>query len=138
MAPSSSRSSSVSLLCHSYVEPVSGSKRFRWIWQGDASRVGGELYTSCVSALADGNSAERSSLLQVSISISGLVLVRNPHHCEPAYAKLDGQAVSIRMLSRHACQFKLIDQTLLLRDSLRPIERIRETSSSMAASRFRE
>ena len=36
------------------------------------------------------NSAERSSLLQVFVSISGLVLVRNPYHCEPAYAKLEG------------------------------------------------
>lgn len=35
-------------------------------------------------------SAERSSLLQVFVSISGLVLVRNPYHCEPAYAKLEG------------------------------------------------
>ncbi|KAK4689375.1 ubiquitin-conjugating enzyme E2 O, partial [Tremellales sp. Uapishka_1] len=32
----------------------------------------------------------KSSLLQVFVSISGLVLVRQPYHCEPAYAKLEG------------------------------------------------
>lgn len=31
-----------------------------------------------------------SSLLQVFVSISGLVLVRKPYHCEPAFAKLEG------------------------------------------------
>lgn len=39
---------------------------------------------------ADGLSASKSSLLQVFVSISGLVLVRNPYHCEPAFAKLEG------------------------------------------------
>ncbi|KAL7421053.1 hypothetical protein Q5752_003937 [Cryptotrichosporon argae] len=32
----------------------------------------------------------KSSLLQVFVSISGLVLVRSPYHCEPAFAKLEG------------------------------------------------
>ncbi|WVF65350.1 hypothetical protein IAT40_000076 [Kwoniella sp. CBS 6097] len=32
----------------------------------------------------------KSSLLQVFVSISGLVLVRHPYHCEPAFAKLEG------------------------------------------------
>ncbi|KIR52646.1 ubiquitin-conjugating enzyme E2 O [Cryptococcus gattii Ru294] len=32
----------------------------------------------------------KSSLLQVFVSISGLVLVRCPYHCEPAFAKLEG------------------------------------------------
>jgi ubiquitin-conjugating enzyme E2 O len=35
-------------------------------------------------------SAKNSSLLQVFVSISGLVLVRHPYHCEPAFAKLEG------------------------------------------------
>lgn len=33
---------------------------------------------------------QKSSLLQVFVSISGLVLVRSPYHCEPAFAKLEG------------------------------------------------
>lgn len=36
------------------------------------------------------SSPQKSSLLQVFVSISGLVLVRNPYHCEPAFAKLEG------------------------------------------------
>ena len=32
----------------------------------------------------------KSSLLQLFVSISGLVLVRSPYHCEPAFAKLEG------------------------------------------------
>lgn len=32
----------------------------------------------------------KSSLLQVFVSISGLVLVRHPYHCEPAFSKLEG------------------------------------------------
>lgn len=32
----------------------------------------------------------KSSLLQVFVSISGLVLVKNPYHCEPAFSKLEG------------------------------------------------
>lgn len=36
------------------------------------------------------NSPKNSSLLQVFVSISGLVLVRHPYHCEPAFAKLEG------------------------------------------------
>ena len=32
----------------------------------------------------------KSSLLQVLVSISGLVLVRTPYNCEPAFAKLEG------------------------------------------------
>ncbi|GMK56130.1 hypothetical protein CspeluHIS016_0211860 [Cutaneotrichosporon spelunceum] len=35
-------------------------------------------------------SPTKSSLLQVFVSISGLVLVRSPYHCEPAFAKLEG------------------------------------------------
>jgi hypothetical protein len=35
-------------------------------------------------------SPAKSSLLQVFVSISGLVLVRSPYHCEPAFAKLEG------------------------------------------------
>lgn len=34
--------------------------------------------------------ASKSSLLQVFVSISGLVLVRSPYHCEPAFSKLEG------------------------------------------------
>jgi len=36
------------------------------------------------------DSPAKSSLLQVFVSISGLVLVRSPYHCEPAFAKLEG------------------------------------------------
>lgn len=39
---------------------------------------------------AESWSAQRSSLLQVLVSISGLVLVKQPYHCEPAFAKLEG------------------------------------------------
>lgn len=35
-------------------------------------------------------SPTKSSLLQVFVSISGLVLVKNPYHCEPAFSKLEG------------------------------------------------
>ena len=35
-------------------------------------------------------SPKTSSLLQVFVSISGLVLTRSPYHCEPAFAKLEG------------------------------------------------
>ncbi|ORX39251.1 hypothetical protein BD324DRAFT_619003 [Kockovaella imperatae] len=41
-----------------------------------------------------------SSLLQVFVSISGLVLVRSPYHCEPAFAKLEGTREG-RVNSRH-------------------------------------
>ncbi|WVR08883.1 hypothetical protein IAU60_005942 [Kwoniella sp. DSM 27419] len=44
-------------------------------WSGDASESWNPV---------------RSSLLQVFVSISGLVLVRSPYHCEPAFAKLEG------------------------------------------------
>jgi len=36
------------------------------------------------------DSPAKSTLLQVFVSISGLVLVRSPYHCEPAFAKLEG------------------------------------------------
>jgi ubiquitin-conjugating enzyme E2 O len=36
------------------------------------------------------SSPTKSSLLQVFVSVSGLVLVRSPYHCEPAFAKLEG------------------------------------------------
>lgn len=39
---------------------------------------------------ADMASPAKSSLLQVFVSISGLVLVKSPYHCEPAFAKLEG------------------------------------------------
>ncbi|WVN87953.1 uncharacterized protein L203_103150 [Cryptococcus depauperatus CBS 7841] len=51
----------------------------------------------CLSILGtwSGDEAEswnpaKSSLLQVFVSISGLVLVKSPYHCEPAFAKLEG------------------------------------------------
>lgn len=45
--------------------------------------------TACSLCGTDGSPA-KSSLLQVFVSISGLVLVRSPYHCEPAFAKLEG------------------------------------------------
>ncbi|ORY33042.1 hypothetical protein BCR39DRAFT_463825 [Naematelia encephala] len=48
---------------------------------------------------------QKSSLLQVFVSISGLVLVRSPYHCEPAFAKLEGTkegAVNSRLYSEKA------------------------------------
>lgn len=49
-----------------------------------------EYTLSTLELVADGASAQTSSLLQVFVSISGLVLVRHPYHCEPAFAKLEG------------------------------------------------
>ncbi|RXK38456.1 hypothetical protein M231_04221 [Tremella mesenterica] len=50
-------------------------------------------------------SPSKSSLLQVFVSISGLVLVRHPYHCEPAFAKLEGTregALNSRLYSEKA------------------------------------
>ena len=62
-------------------------------WSGDASEswkcVALQL-TRHDSADSGISSPAKSSLLQVFVSISGLVLVRSPYHCEPAFAKLEG------------------------------------------------
>lgn len=59
-------------------------------WQGDASESWEYVLFSQLDTLTtDHTSPKRSSLLQVFVSISGLVLVRNPYLCEPAYAKLE-------------------------------------------------
>ena len=53
-------------------------------------RAGSETHQSSGCIQAHPASPTKSSLLQVFVSISGLVLVRHPYHCEPAFAKLEG------------------------------------------------
>ncbi|EGO05192.1 hypothetical protein SERLA73DRAFT_164742 [Serpula lacrymans var. lacrymans S7.3] len=71
-----------------------------WSWTNGNGRVNPNLYEEgkvCLSILGtwagDRNetwSAARSSLLQAFVSIQGLVLVKEPWFCEPAYEKLRG------------------------------------------------
>ncbi|QRW11976.1 ubiquitin-conjugating enzyme [Ceratobasidium sp. AG-Ba] len=71
-----------------------------WSWTNGNGRVNPNLYEEgkvCLSILGtwsgDKNeswSAARSSLLQALVSIQGLVLVKEPWFCEPAYDKLRG------------------------------------------------
>ncbi|THV05997.1 hypothetical protein K435DRAFT_744206 [Dendrothele bispora CBS 962.96] len=84
-------------------------------WTNGNGRVNPNLYEEgkvCLSILGtwagDKNetwSASRSSLLQAFISIQGLVLVKEPWYCEPAYDKLRGTkegAVNSRLYSEKA------------------------------------
>ncbi|KAK7468727.1 hypothetical protein VKT23_003230 [Stygiomarasmius scandens] len=84
-------------------------------WTNGNGRVNPNLYEEgkvCLSILGtwagDKNetwSASRSSLLQAFISIQGLVLVKEPWFCEPAYDKLRGTkegAVNSRLYSEKA------------------------------------
>ncbi|KAH9837167.1 uncharacterized protein C8Q71DRAFT_757052 [Rhodofomes roseus] len=71
-----------------------------WSWTNGNGRVNPNLYEEgkvCLSILgtwagdkSETWSAARSSLLQAFVSIQGLVLVKEPWFCEPAYEKLRG------------------------------------------------
>ncbi|KZT72795.1 hypothetical protein DAEQUDRAFT_722414 [Daedalea quercina L-15889] len=71
-----------------------------WSWTNGNGRVNPNLYEEgkvCLSILgtwagdkSETWSASRSSLLQAFVSIQGLVLVKEPWFCEPAYEKLRG------------------------------------------------
>ncbi|KAG0704339.1 hypothetical protein DFH29DRAFT_981464 [Suillus ampliporus] len=71
-----------------------------WSWTNGNGRVNPNLYEEgkvCLSILGTWSgdrtetwSAARSSLLQAFVSIQGLVLVKEPWFCEPAYEKLRG------------------------------------------------
>ncbi|KZT57865.1 hypothetical protein CALCODRAFT_495702 [Calocera cornea HHB12733] len=84
-------------------------------WTNGNGRVNPNLYEEgkvCLSILntwsgdkSESWSAARSSLLQAFVSIQGLVLVREPWYCEPAYEKLRGTQeaeVSSRLYSEKA------------------------------------
>ncbi|EJU00013.1 hypothetical protein DACRYDRAFT_23552 [Dacryopinax primogenitus] len=84
-------------------------------WTNGNGRVNPNLYEEgkvCLSILntwtgdrAESWSAARSSLLQAFVSIQGLVLVKEPWFCEPAYEKLRGTQeaeVSSRLYSEKA------------------------------------
>ncbi|KZO89659.1 hypothetical protein CALVIDRAFT_547777 [Calocera viscosa TUFC12733] len=84
-------------------------------WTNGNGRVNPNLYEEgkvCLSILntwsgdrSESWSAARSSLLQAFVSIQGLVLVKEPWYCEPAYEKLRGTAeaeVSSRLYSEKA------------------------------------
>ncbi|KAI0082256.1 hypothetical protein K474DRAFT_1703259 [Panus rudis PR-1116 ss-1] len=84
-------------------------------WTNGNGRVNPNLYEEgkvCLSILgtwagekSESWSASRSSLLQALVSIQGLVLVKEPWYCEPAYEKLRGTeegAVNSRLYSEKA------------------------------------
>ncbi|KLO15052.1 hypothetical protein SCHPADRAFT_902766 [Schizopora paradoxa] len=84
-------------------------------WTNGNGRVNPNLYEEgkvCLSILgtwagdrSESWSAARSSLLQAFVSIQGLVLVKEPWFCEPAYEKLRGTAggrVNSRLYSEKA------------------------------------
>jgi len=84
-------------------------------WTNGNGRVNPNLYEEgkvCLSILntwtgdrSESWSAARSSLLQAFVSIQGLVLVKEPWYCEPAYEKLRGTQeaeVSSRLYSEKA------------------------------------
>ncbi|CAL1695554.1 unnamed protein product [Somion occarium] len=84
-------------------------------WTNGNGRVNPNLYEEgkvCLSILgtwtgdkSESWSASRSSLLQAFVSIQGLVLVKEPWYCEPAYEKLRGTeegAVNSRLYSEKA------------------------------------
>ncbi|KAG1749838.1 uncharacterized protein EDB91DRAFT_1109926 [Suillus paluster] len=86
-----------------------------WSWTNGNGRVNPNLYEEgkvCLSILGTWSgdrtetwSAARSSLLQALVSIQGLVLVKEPWFCEPAYEKLRGTeegTVNSRLYSEKA------------------------------------
>ncbi|KZT36569.1 hypothetical protein SISSUDRAFT_1049714 [Sistotremastrum suecicum HHB10207 ss-3] len=95
--------------------PQSPPKAHFHSWTNGNGRVNPNLYEEgkvCLSILGTWNgdkseswSATRSSLLQAFVSIQGLVLVKEPWFCEPAYEKLRGTdeaVVNSRLYSEKA------------------------------------
>ena len=70
-----------------------------------------------LDSATDNPSSQKSSLLQVFVSISGLVLVRSPYHCEPAFAKLEGTREGkvnsyVHLCSHHVIEVQCTNDTL--------------------------
>lgn len=78
-------------------------------------------------------SAARSSLLQAFVSIQGLVLVKEPWFCEPAFDKLRGteegaiNRYELPCLDLPQLPAKTNDQSIVQREGLRPLTRVHPT-----------